>query len=129
MPIVIILGNIILAGLVLLIGFLYPSAAEWSYLAVALIGFYLVLELIVSRSNILDAAKISVWSFQSLSALLSVALLVPYKLGWGEWWAVLVAGLIGIATLITVISLMVFKITGVADVRPTRRAGGTNSAK
>ena len=124
MPIVITLGNIILAGLVLLIGFLYPSAAEWSYLAVALIGFYLVLELIVSRSNILDAAKISVWSFQSLSALLSVALLVPYKLGWGEWWAVLVAGLIGIATLITVISLMVFKITGVADVRPTRRAGG-----
>ena len=124
MPIVITLGNIILAGLVLLIGFLYPSAAEWSYLAVALIGFYLVLELIVSRSNILDAAKISVWSFQSLSALLSVALLVPYKLGWGEWWAVLVAGVMGIATLITVISLMVFKITGVADVRPTRRAGG-----
>ena len=115
MPIVITLGNAVLAGLVLLAGFLYPSSADWSYLAVGLIGFHLVLELIISQAKLLDAAKISVGSVQALSSLAGVAFLLPYKLGWGDWWAFLVAG---------VIALIAFKFGGVADKRPSNREGG-----
>ena len=124
MPIVITLGNAVLAGLVLLAGFLYPSSADWSYLAVGLIGFHLVLELIISQAKLLDAAKISVGSVQALSSLAGVAFLLPYKLGWGDWWAFLVAGVSGVTTLITVIALIAFKFGGVADKRPSNREGG-----
>ena len=129
MSIVIALANAILAGLVLLAGFIYPLAADWSYLAVGLICFYLVLELIVYQAGLLDAAKISVWSVQALCSLASIFLLLPYKLGGGDWWALVVAGITAIAALISVIVLIAFKFGGVADRRPGSRANLTDTAK
>ena len=123
MPIVIALANAVFAGLVLLARSLYPSAADWSYLAVGILGFHLVLELIVSQAELMDAAKISVWSVQVLSSLASVAFMLHYKLGGADWWALLVAGVTGVTTLITVIALIAFKFGGVADTRPSNRGG------
>lgn len=108
MIIVLIVSNFVLASFLLLSGFFYPSLAHWSYFAVALIAFHLVLHLMVAQARILDAAKISIWGLQALSSLLSISLLLPFKLGWGSLWALLSAGLIGVMALITVIVFIAY---------------------
>jgi len=118
MPVVIVLGNAVLVAFVLLVGLIYASAADWSYTAVGLIAFHSLLELIIAKADLLNAAKISFWSLQALSSLASVSFLLPYKLGWGDWWALLVAGATGVTVLITVIALIAFKPGGIADARP-----------
>lgn len=129
MIITIFLGNIILAGIVLLAGFLYPSIKDWSYLAASLIGLFLILELIVEKLRLLDAAKISAWTVNALSTLISIALLLPYKLGWADWWAILVAIVTGGALVVTAIIIVVFRPDGVADLKPETARPGQNSVK
>lgn len=118
MPVVIVLGNAVLVAVVLLAGLIYPSAADWSYVAVGLIAFHALLELITAGAGLLSAARISFWSLQALSSLASVLFLLPYKLGWADWCALLVAGVTGVTVLITVIALIAFKPGGIADAQP-----------
>jgi hypothetical protein len=104
--------------LALLCGVIYPSAKSWSYLAAGSFGVHLALAIIVSLRNLLDAAKISAWSWQGISAILTVGLLIPYGLRQGDWWLLVAAALVGFTMLVTLIVVLVFARGGVADMEP-----------
>lgn len=129
MTITIFLGNAFLAGFVLLAGFLYPSVMDWSHLATGLVGFYLLLELLIAQIKLLDPAKISVWTVNALSSIISIALLLPYKLGWGDWWALLAALVTGGAVLVSAIVINAFRPNGVADLQPKTNISSRDTAK
>lgn len=110
-------GNVLLILLTLLVGIMYPLTAQWSYFAVGVVLFHMILEILVLKARLLDAAKISAWSLQILSTLASIILLLPYKLGIGNIWAIVVAVLVGIVFIITVVIMLLFKKNGVADLK------------
>lgn len=94
---------------VLLCGVIYPSAKDWSHFAVASFGVHLALALVIARRVLLDAAKISAWSLQGISAILAAGMLIPYSLGLGDWWLLAVAALVGVTVLGTLIVALVLR--------------------
>ena len=109
MTFMIVLSNTVLAGLVLLFGALYPTVSIWSYSAVGLIFFHLFFQLMVNKARIFDAAKISVFTIQVLSAIISMSLLLLFTLRLGDVWALLAAAVVGCMVLVTVIALITLK--------------------
>ena len=104
--------------LAFLCGVIYPSAKSWSYLAAGSFGVHLVLAIVVSMRNLLDAAKISAWSLQGISSILAAGLLIPYSLGPGDWWLLVFVAVVGLTMVVTLIVALVFARGGVADVEP-----------
>lgn len=118
MKILLIVGNGLIIALVLLCGVIYPSIKEWTHLAAGIFLFHLFLELVIAHLKLLDAAKISAWALQGLSAFGSAGALLPYSLGWGGWWSLLAAAALGFTVLLTVIVALVFKPGGLGDHQP-----------
>jgi hypothetical protein len=109
MTIMIVLANTVLAALVLLFGFLYPTFSIWSYFAVGLIGFHLVLQLVVAKAQIFEAAKISVFTIQVLSLIASMIFLFLFKFRLGDLWALVAMAVVGCTLLTTVVALITMK--------------------
>lgn len=115
MNILIFLFNGILVGVVTLIGIFYPSIKNWSYLAICVIGIYLILELILSGSKLPDAAKISSWILVGFANFFTIAALLPFKLGLGDWWAILAVGTTGAVVLSIAVIVLVFRNRKLAE--------------
>ena len=118
MKAILIVSNGVLGGILLITGWMYPSLKDWSYLASGTIAVHLGLELMVSESEILDAAKISALSVQGLSTLGVTIFLLLYSLDWGNWLFILAVACLGLTFIASVITLIIFKNGGVADGKP-----------
>lgn len=118
MKIILISANCVAIAIVLLCGFLYPSIDRWSYWSTGVFAFYLFLELLISHINLLDAAKIFAWILLAFSSIVVSGLLLPYKLGAGDWLLVLVALMLGFTVIVTLVIALAFKKGGIADVTP-----------
>lgn len=123
MTIMIFLANTVLAALVLLFGVLYPTFSIWSYYAIGLISFHLVLQLVVAKSQIFEAAKISVFTIQVLSLIASMIFLFLFKFRLGDLWALVAMAVVGFTLLTTVFALITMKISNSsgAHIRKFRR--------
>jgi hypothetical protein len=97
---------------------MYPSIKEWTYLAAGVFAVHCLLELAIAQLKLLDAAKISVWVLQGLGAFVSAGVLLPYKLGWGDWWFLLAATEISFILLVTIIVALVFKLGNAGNDQP-----------
>lgn len=110
MKIFLIVSNALVVILVLLCGALYPSLKEWSYIASVIFMLHLLLELSIAYQKLLDAAKISTWLVQTLSAFSSAWILFPYTLlDWGDWQIIIAASSTAFTVLLTVVVSLVFK--------------------
>jgi hypothetical protein len=113
MKIFLIVANLLVITLVLLCGAVYPSLKEWSYIASVIFMLHLFLELSIAYQKLLDAAKISTWAVQALSAFSSASILFPYtSLDWSGWQIILAACSTAFTILLTVVVSLVFKISG-----------------
>ena len=107
----------VIAALLLLCGWIYPVAKVWSYLAAGSCGLHLGLALVVALRPLLDAGKIAAWCWQGLSALLVMALLLPFGLGQDSGWLLAAVALASFTALVTLVLALVLRSGGVADNR------------
>jgi hypothetical protein len=117
MKIILVAGYVVAALFVLLCGWVYPQAKAWSYLAGASCLVHLALALVVAVRPMTDAGRIAAWCWQGVSALLVMALLLPYGLGQGGGWLLAAVALAGFTVLITLVLALVLSHGGVADGR------------
>jgi hypothetical protein len=110
-----IVGNGLVIALILLIGKMYPSIKEWTQYGAGIFLLHLVLELVVAQLKLLDAAKISTWVLQSISAVVSTLVLLPYTLEWGDWFFIIAAAVVSFAVVVTVVVALVFRPGAAGD--------------
>jgi peptidoglycan/LPS O-acetylase OafA/YrhL len=102
------------AGLCVLAGWLFPNAGGWAVWAVAVLAVHLALGLVVAVRPLADAGRIAAWSWQGLSALGSVGLLLPYGLCQQRGWFLAVAALTALTLAVTLVFVLVLKPEGPA---------------
>lgn len=74
---------------------------------------HLLLELSIAYQKLLDAAKISTWLLQALSAFSSAWILFPYTfVDWRGWQIIIAASSTSFTILLTVVVSLVFKADG-----------------
>ena len=109
MRILIVLGNAVLAGIILAAGSFYPTLKEWSFISAGVVTFFVFWELIVAWCNILDAAKIIAWVANVFATFAIIMLLLPYKLGVADWAAIVALAIAGCALLFNTIAIIVYR--------------------
>ena len=115
MKILIITVNVLLMLLFILIGVLYPSVMEWTYLVIVVLTFQCFLELLIAYIDLLKVAKICTWMFQVFSTLISCVAFLLYKLNFGNYWMLIGTFFICISVLATLVVILVFKTDGVGN--------------
>lgn len=76
------------------------------------LALHLALGLVVAARPLMDAGKIAAWSWQGLSALGSVGLLLPYGMGHGNGWLLGAATLVAFTVAVTLVFVLVLKPEG-----------------
>jgi len=110
-----VVSNGLVIAVIFLTGQMYPSIKEWTEQASGIFLLHLMLELFVAQLRLLDAAKISTWTLQAISSVLSSLALLPYTLDWGDWFLILAAAGVSFTVLVTVVVALVFKPGAVGD--------------
>ena len=80
------------ASLILVIGLSIESLATWSYWSILILAFYLVLDIIADRKELLIAAKIMIWFGTGALSIVSILSLLAWMTLGSPLWAIGVMG-------------------------------------
>jgi len=112
MKIILTVIYLIAAGLALLAGVLFPQVHEWSYWAAGACAIHWILALIVAFCGMPSASRAAAWFWQTISAVICVALLLVWNLAQHNDW-LMGAITVGCFTLIvTFVFSMILKSDG-----------------
>ena len=114
MKIILMAVYVVVAGLFLLGGLVYPQVKEWSYWAVGACGLHALLSFIVASCKMADAGHIAACCWQGISTLLCAGLLLTYFLKQEGGWLLAAAVLAGFTLMVTLVMVLVLKADSVA---------------
>ena len=93
------------ASVILVVGASIGSLETWSYWSMVILGFYLVLDILTDRLQVLIAAKIMIWFGTGALSIVSVLSLLAWMKMGSLLWAIGVIGTMFLSVMLVLVQI------------------------